>query len=600
MISFMKGRLGQAPSRRPNGRVLSALVFAGLFSIACKDATGPEQLTTLTLTPATSTTTPTGTVQLKSAGTRTGQAVTNLVGQRYAVTAGGGTVNSAGLFTAPSTPGTSTVTVTCGGLTATATITVTAGPLATITVTPNPVTLAINTQQQFTAVGRDAFGNIVAITPVWSTTNPPGTINASTGLFTSGTTLGTYANSVKATSGTIFGTATVTVVAGALATITVTPNPDTLAIRASRTFTAVGRDAGGNVVPINPTWSVANGGGTIPAGTTGQTAVFTAGDVLGTYTNTVKATQGTISGSATVTVIAGPAATLVVTPEIATLAPGATQTFTAVAKDAGGNDVTNVSWSVVNGGGTISGATGRTVVFTAGSTAGTYTNTVRAAQGSLADSSTVIVTAPPPPPSPARAFRFIARTRFTCTRSSIVGSVATNQAPAPEAPPGSIIQTGCTITGTTEIGTAAAKQAYQDFLVAYAAAEATACGTTLTGTLAGRTLAPGVYCFDNAATLTGTLTLDGPSTGVWLFKIGQAGIPGALTGNSFDVVLAGGASACNVTWWVREASTMNISNFKGNILAGAGVTFTGGTYKGNASSKEDVTVTDAVATACDA
>src|SRR5687767_1949292 len=169
MISFMKGRLGQAPSRRPIGRVLSALVFAGLFAVACKDATGPEQLTTLTITPATSTTTPTGTVQLTSAGTRSGSDVTTIRGQTYAVTSGGGTVNSAGLYPAPTTPGTSVVTVTCGGLTATATITVTAGPLATITVTPNP-TLQVGAQQQFTAVGRDAFNNVVAFTTplVWS------------------------------------------------------------------------------------------------------------------------------------------------------------------------------------------------------------------------------------------------------------------------------------------------------------------------------------------------------------------------------------------------------------------------------------------------
>lgn len=522
MKSLMKGRFGQAQSRRSTGRVLSALVFAGLFTLACKDATGPEQLTTLTLTPATSTTTPTGTVQLTAAGTRTGSAVTNIVGQTYAVTSGGGTVSNAGLFTAPTTPGTSTVTVTCGGLTATATITVTAGPLATITVTPNPVTLAINTQQQFTAVGRDQFNNIVAITPVWSTTNPPGTINASTGLFTSGTTLGTYANSVRATSGTIFGTATVTVIAGPLATLVVTPETATLAPGATQTFTAVGRDAGGNVVTINPSWSVVNGGGTVP-----------------------------------------------------------------------------------------SGATGTTVVFTAGSTAGTYSNTVRAAQGTLADSSTVIVTEPPPPvvplppplPATASAFRMIARVAWTCTNGSISGSVATNQT-STEVPPGSVTQTLCPISGTTEIGTAAAKQAYSDFLVAYTARETAVCGTTLTGTLAGRILAPGVYCFDNAATLTGTLTLSGPSTGVWLFKVGHAGVPGALSGTNFNVVMAGGASACNVTWWVRQASSMTDSNFQGHILAGAGITFVRGTYKGNAWSKEDVTVTGAAGTpapivACD-
>lgn len=509
MISFMKGRLGQAPSRRPIGRVLSVLVFAGLFTVACKDATGPEQLSSLTLTPAASTTTPTGTVQLTATGTRTGIAVTNLVGARYAVTSGGGTVNSSGLFTAPTTPGTSTVTVTCGGQTATATITVTAGPLATITVTPNP-TLQVGATQQFTAVGRDAFGNIVPITPVWSTTNPPGTINASTGMFTAGTTLGTFPNSVRATSGTIFGTATVTVIAGPAVSLVVTPETTTLPQGGTQTFTATARDAGGNIVPANPTWSVVNGGGTVPAG-----------------------------------------------------------------------------------------ATGPTVVFTAGNTAGTFTNTVRAVQGTLADSSTVIVTSPIPPPLPAAGFRMIARVAWTCTNGSIQGSVATNQT-ATEVPPGSVTQTLCPITGTTEIGTPAAKQAYQEFLVAYAAREATPCGTTLTGTLAGQTLAPGVYCFDNAATLTGTLTLSGPSTGQWLFKVGAAGIPGALTGTNFNVVMAGGASACNVAWWVRQAATMNTSNFQGHILAGAGISFTGGTYKGNAWSKEDVAVTGTVVTACDA
>ena len=602
MISLMKGRFGQAPSRRSTGRVLSALVFAGLFTLACKDATGPEQLTTLTITPAASTTTPTGTVQLTSAGTRAGLDVTNLVGETYEVTTGGGTVNSAGLFTAPTTPGTSTVTVSCGGMTATATITVTAGPLATITVTPNP-TLQIGATQQFTAVGRDAFNNIVAITPVWTATSPPGTINASTGLFTAGNTLGTFNASVTATSGSISGTANVIVIAGPLATLVVTPETTTLAQGGTQTFTAVGRDAGGNIVTINPTWSVVNGGGTVPTGATGTTVVFTAGTTAGTFTNTVRAAEGTLADSSTVIVTSPPVVTLVVTPETATLAPGGTQTFTAVGRDAGGNIVTiNPTWSVVNGGGTVpSGSTGNTVVFTAGTTAGTFTNTVRAAEGTLADSSTVIVTAPPPPPVPlpppvpAAGMRMIARVAWTCTNGSITGSVATNQSSA-EAPPGSVTQTLCPISGTTEIGTPAAKQAYSDFLVAYAADSTTVCGTTLTGSLAGQILAPGVYCFDNAATLTGTLTLAGPSDGRWLFKIGAAGIPGALTGTSFNVVMAGGASACNVEWWVLQASSMTDSNFQGHILAGAGISFVRGTYKGNAWSKEDVTVTGAPGT----
>lgn len=488
-------------------RLTVAILSAGLLAAGCEDATGPEQLQSLTLTPVTSTVGPAATVQLTAAGTRAGTDVTILIGETYAVTSGGGSVNADGLFTAPTTAGTSTITVTCAGLTATATVIVTAGALATITVTPNP-TLAIGATQQFTAVGTDAFNNIVAITPVWSTTNPPGTIDASTGLFTAGNTPGTYNASVTATSGSISGTADVIVTPGPLVTITVTPNPVTLETGAQQQFTAVGTDAAGNVVPITPVWSTTNPPGTIDAGT----GLFTAGLTTGLYSNSVTATQGTVSGTATVTVTAP-----------------------------------------------------------------------------------VVI----PPPIPSAGFRMIARVAWTCTNGDITGDVATNQTAA-EVPPGSVTQTLCPISGSTDIGSAAAKQAYTDFLATYATLEATSCGTTLTGTLAGVILGPGVYCFDNDAALTGVLTLSGTSTDQWLFKIGHAGIPGALTGNSFDVVMAGNASACNVTWWVRQASTMTTSNFQGHILAGAGISFTGNTYKGNAWSQEDVAVTGTVVTPCDA
>ena len=593
-MSFMKA------SKRPAWlwrgsvvRVMAAVAFASAAIFACEDATAPEQLENLTLTPATSTVAPSATVQVVPIGTRAGVDVTNLLGQTFSVVSGGGSVNAAGLFTAPTTAGTSTIRVTCGGRTADATVTVVAGPLATITVTPNP-TLQIGATQQFTAVGHDAFNNVVAITPTWSTANPPGSINASTGMFTAGNTVGTFAASVRATSGSISGTANVTVVAGPLASITVTPNP-TLAIGAQQQVTAGGRDAGGNVVPLTPVWSTTNPPGSINA----STGLFTAGNTLGTFNSSVRATSGSIFGTANVTVVAGALATITVTPNPETLNIGTQQQFTAVGRDGNGNivPITPV-WSTTNPPGSINSGSG---LFTAGNTTGVFNNSVRATQGSIFGTATVTVTAPVviPPPLPPAGYRLIARVAWTCTDGSISGSVATNQTAA-EAPPGSITQTNCAISGDRDIGSATAKQAFQDFLSAYAVREAAVCGTTLTGTLAGQILAPGVYCFDNAATLTGTLTLSGPSTGRWLFKVGAAGIPGALTGTNFNVVMAGGASACNVTWWVRQASSMTTSNFQGHILAGAGISFVGGTYKGNAWSQEDVTVTGTPVTACDA
>ena len=84
--------------------------------------------------------------------------------------------------------------------------------------------------------------------------------------------------------------------------IIVSPNPANVQVNGTQQFTATGRDASGNTVPITPVWSVVNGGGSIDP----STGLFTAGTVTGTFNNTVTATSGTVSGSATVNVTAGP------------------------------------------------------------------------------------------------------------------------------------------------------------------------------------------------------------------------------------------------------------------------------------------------------
>lgn len=179
----------------------------------------------------------------------------------------------------------------------------------------------------------------------------------------------------------------------------------------------------------------------------------------------------------------------------------------------------------------------------------------------------------------------------TCTGGTINGNVGSSGAAA------SVVQTGCTIHGSVTAPVSATVLA--NFNSAYAAYAAIPCDTTLTGTLASVTLAPGVYCFTAAATLTGTLTLNGPSTGTWIFKIGSGTPPtGALTGTGFTVVMAGGAVPCNVNWWVAQAATMTDSQFIGTILAGAAITLTRGTFRGNALATAGVTITGTAVTGC--
>jgi len=144
------------------------------------------------------------------------------------------------------------------------------------------------------------------------------------------------------------------------------------------------------------------------------------------------------------------------------------------------------------------------------------------------------------------------------------------------------------------VGDGAAKQAYNAFLTEYAALSTMVghcdAAHTLTGTLAAQTLAPGTYCVSSVAK-TGTLTLNGG--GAYLFLVS-----GALTGTSFNVVLANGAQACDVTWLTEAAATLTTSNFVGTILSGAAITLTGGTFNGNAYAKADVTITGTAVTGC--
>jgi hypothetical protein len=310
MTSFTKGHGSYVAKRF--ARLGVALAFAGMFTAACDDSTGPGRLTTLTVSPNPVTLATGATQQFTVAGSDADGNALQIDGEAWAVVAGGGTINATtGLFTAGTAAGTftNTIRVTCNGVTGFATVIVSPGALATIVVTPNPGTTPINGTIQYTAVGRDANNNAVAITPVWSVTAGGGAINATTGLFTAGPTAGTFANTVRATSGTLFGTATAIVTPGPAVTLTVTPDPATVPTGGPQQFTAVARDAGGNVVSVTPVWTVVNGGGAINS----SSGLFTAGAVAGTYNNTVVATAGTLSDNATVIVTSGLPPTPIVT-----------------------------------------------------------------------------------------------------------------------------------------------------------------------------------------------------------------------------------------------------------------------------------------------
>jgi Ice-binding-like len=174
----------------------------------------------------------------------------------------------------------------------------------------------------------------------------------------------------------------------------------------------------------------------------------------------------------------------------------------------------------------------------------------------------------------AEDFAVLGGSAVTCTDSGVKGNVGL-------ANTGTITNTGCTITGTTEDGTATAQAAYASFLIEYANVQFAPPCDFNNVPLAGAFLRPGVYCYDAAVTVTNsTLTLVGSATDTWIFRIGTLGT-GALTGTNFTVVMTGGATCNNdVLWWTAEAATLTDSTFVGSVLAGADITITRGNLAG--------------------
>jgi hypothetical protein len=179
-----------------------------------------------------------------------------------------------------------------------------------------------------------------------------------------------------------------------------------------------------------------------------------------------------------------------------------------------------------------------------------------------------------PPLGTAANFAVLGASTVTNTGPSVVtGDLGVSPGTAVAGfPPGQVI-------GTVHAGDPVASQAQSDIATAYGFAIGEPCDQNLSGqNLGGKTLPPGVYCFNSSAQLTGTLKLDaqGNPNAAWLFQITSS----LTTASNSAVVLVNGATPCNnnnVTWQVGSSATVGTgTGFVGNILANTSITFNAG------------------------
>jgi hypothetical protein len=149
-----------------------------------------------------------------------------------------------------------------------------------------------------------------------------------------------------------------------------------------------------------------------------------------------------------------------------------------------------------------------------------------------------------------------------------------------------------TINGINQASNTLTQQAKIDLTAAYVDAAGRIPTTTYSPAfdLGGLTLTSGVYNDPSSFGLTGTLTLQGNSSDVWVFQTGST----LTTASNSRVVLIGGAQASNVFWQVGASATLGTgSKFWGNILALGSITMTtGATLDGRALAQNGAVTLD--------
>lgn len=135
---------------------------------------------------------------------------------------------------------------------------------------------------------------------------------------------------------------------------------------------------------------------------------------------------------------------------------------------------------------------------------------------------------------------------------------------------------GMLVNGMLYPGGSVPLQAQIDASTAYTLLSGQTCNVDYTGVdLGGLTLAPGVYCFDTSAQLTGNLVLDGMGdpNAVWVFQTGST----LITSSTSTVSVINGGNPLNVFWKVGSSATLGTgTRFIGNIIANGSATMNTG------------------------
>jgi len=288
-------------------------------------------------------------------------------------------------FRAGMTPGNYKVVVrdTRRGKTDTASVTVTP-VLERVEVTPGEVELLPGVSRTFAAKGWMTDDSQAAVSVSWTATG--GTITGN-GVYSAGSTPGTFRVIARTASGSLADTAVVRIAqpAATLTRLTVSPDAGTAPVGGQVTFQVQALWSDGATALPQLTW-------TAQAGSVSSQGVWTAPTTTGTYRVIVKHASGTVADTAMMNVVVPPPSLtgLALTPKAPAVQGGQQVTFSASASwSDGSNSVPPLQWSAT--GGTLNEGSR----WTSPNVAGVYRVVARQSGGGLADTAIVTVAATP-------------------------------------------------------------------------------------------------------------------------------------------------------------------------------------------------------------
>lgn len=337
--------------------VLMALTFASGCGGGSGSSGGPSALaavSNISVTPQAASVSVGSTQQFQPTAKDQNGNVMSGISFVFSSSSGVATVDNTGLAKGMAA-GTTTITVSAEGKSATASLVVTPPPpvLTSITVSPTAASIQTASTQQFTAVAKDQNGaGMTGVAFTFESSNPGvatiGNSGLATGVSAGSAQIRAAAQGVQSNPVSL----TVTTPPPVLTKISVSPSTAAIQVGQQQNYTAVGYDQFNNVMNgLTFAWSSDN---------SGAIATINNNVVTGVSAGTVYITAsvaGVSSAPALLTVLPPPPTltTIVVTPTTSSIFTGGTQQFTAVGYDQNGAPMSGIAfaWSSSTGSATI-------------------------------------------------------------------------------------------------------------------------------------------------------------------------------------------------------------------------------------------------------